>query len=198
MFYGLQSSPTLQGYLVDILLQRGAEIEQRGAEGFTALIGAAYSGHPAVVRRLLLAGARHTARSASGKTALQVAKEKGNTECVQVLTYATVLLTLIAAAYLTLTALVVYAFSFLWRLFSEQGRRGRPHRLRRTARERAMALLFSDMTALSGWCFRAHLLFAFLPCVVWGWANTLLRTLVGVVRPLDARAAEPARGQRRR
>jgi len=43
--------------VVELLLQH-AEIDKQDITGFTALIGAAYSGHPAVVRRLLLAGAR--------------------------------------------------------------------------------------------------------------------------------------------
>ena len=204
--------------VVDLLLQRGAEINKQDSDGATALMFAAQAGHARVVELLLQRGAKINMQDRHGVTALKIAADNGHEQVVKLLLrrwglpmafywthdtilkfyWTSVLTTGPTLAYLALTALLFYAFSFLWRLFAEQGRRGRPHRLRRTARERAMALLFSDMTALSSWFFRAQLLFASIPFVVWGWANTLLWTFVGVVRPLDARAAEPARGERGR
>ena len=73
--------------VVDLLLRRGAGINQRcgsSSRSSTPLIwGAAFYGHPAVVLRLLRAGADMTLRDVEGKTALQWAKEKGHAECVQ-------------------------------------------------------------------------------------------------------------------
>merc|ERR1711965_843426 len=64
-------------------MQHGAKFDLQDSDGYTALMAAAFFNHPAVVRRLLRAGADTAARSAHGKTALQLAKEKGNTECVE-------------------------------------------------------------------------------------------------------------------
>ncbi len=54
-------------------------------EGSTALIVAAFSGHPAVVGLLIDAKAPLNARTLHGCTALYQATVKGHTECVRVL-----------------------------------------------------------------------------------------------------------------
>ena len=64
-------------------MRRGAEIDRQDKNGSTALKHAACFNRPAVVLRLLRAGADMTLRDAYGKTALQWAKEQGHPECVQ-------------------------------------------------------------------------------------------------------------------
>ena len=59
-----------------------AEVDLQDGGGYTALTVAAYYDHPVVVLQLLRAGADMALRTAAGKTALQMAKEKGHTECV--------------------------------------------------------------------------------------------------------------------
>merc|ERR1712086_338800 len=68
--------------VVELLLQRGVEVNLQNSAGGTALMGAALSNHPAVVLRLLRAGADTKLRTAKGESALQLAKEKGHSECV--------------------------------------------------------------------------------------------------------------------
>ena len=68
--------------VVELLLQRGAEINLQSGVGWTALMCAAGEGHPAVVLRLLRAGADTAVRSEDGKTALQWANEKCHAACV--------------------------------------------------------------------------------------------------------------------
>jgi len=58
--------------LVDMLLRRGAKVDARTSNGWTALMHAALSGHERVVHRLLLAGSK------DGETAIQLAKESGH------------------------------------------------------------------------------------------------------------------------
>ncbi len=69
--------------VVNLLIRRGAEVNLQDSDGFTALMNAALLNHTAIVRRLLRAGADAAARTASGKTAPQMAKAKGNAECVE-------------------------------------------------------------------------------------------------------------------
>merc|ERR1739841_467414 len=64
-------------------MRRGAEVDQQNSGGWTALMGAALFNRPAVVRRLLRAGADAAARTTNGKTAPQMAKAKGHAECVE-------------------------------------------------------------------------------------------------------------------
>ena len=61
-------------WVVELLIRHGAEINQRGSNGFTALMNAAYSGCPAVVLRLLRAGADAKARSPDSRSALQIGR----------------------------------------------------------------------------------------------------------------------------
>ena len=42
--------------VVDLLIRHGADVNLQESGGLTALIGAAFFNHPAVVRRLLRAG----------------------------------------------------------------------------------------------------------------------------------------------
>ena len=58
------------------------QVDLQDGAGRTALTAAAYYDHPAVVLQLLRAGADMALRTADGYTALQIAKEKGHTECI--------------------------------------------------------------------------------------------------------------------
>ena len=69
--------------VVDLLIQRGADIDLQSRVGYNALIIATGSNHPAVVQRLLRAGADTTLCGEDGKTALMIAKEMGHTECAR-------------------------------------------------------------------------------------------------------------------
>jgi ankyrin repeat protein len=59
------------------LLQRGATIDHRGEDGFTALGAAAFAGQRSTVRLLMLAGADFQRLSSSGQTALHLASLAG-------------------------------------------------------------------------------------------------------------------------
>jgi len=61
------------------------QFDLSGDVTLTALMCADIYDNPAVVLRLLRAGADTTLRTASGKTALQLAKQKGHAECVRAL-----------------------------------------------------------------------------------------------------------------
>ena len=69
--------------VVDLLIQRGADVDLQSRVGYTALIIATASNQPAAVQRLLRAGADTTLRGETRKTALMIAKEKGYTECAR-------------------------------------------------------------------------------------------------------------------
>ena len=81
----LLMSAASQGHerVVELLLQRGAEIDLQSSEGLTALIIATNWSQLAAVRRLLRAGADTTLRGEDGKTALMIAKDAGYSECVR-------------------------------------------------------------------------------------------------------------------
>ena len=74
--------------VVDLLIRHGAEVNLQDSNGGTALMYAGLFNHPAVVLRMLRAGADTAARSVRGSTAQQLAKEKGHAECVKVLSEA--------------------------------------------------------------------------------------------------------------
>ncbi|MDH4391505.1 MAG: ankyrin repeat domain-containing protein [Aquabacterium sp.] len=67
-----------QDAVLRALLQRGADIERRGDNGFTALGAAAFWGHRSAVRLLLRAGADPTRLGATGQTALHLASTAGH------------------------------------------------------------------------------------------------------------------------
>ncbi|WP_354679086.1 ankyrin repeat domain-containing protein, partial [Cupriavidus plantarum] len=56
--------------VLDSLLQAGYPIDRANARGFTAIILAAYNGHPDTVRKLMQAGADACLGDRSGNTAL--------------------------------------------------------------------------------------------------------------------------------
>lgn len=61
---------------VQVLLQRGADVDRVDGMGRTALMDAAWEGHPEVVKVLLEAGADATLENYGGGTALKVAMRK--------------------------------------------------------------------------------------------------------------------------
>lgn len=71
-----------QDAVLRALLQRGADIERRGDNGFTALGAAAFWGHRSAVRLLLRAGADPTRLGATGQTALHLASTAGHADVV--------------------------------------------------------------------------------------------------------------------
>ena len=68
--------------IVTILLDHGAEVEARDAQGRTPLFVAASSGSAQIVRALVLAGANVNARSNSGATPLMLAASSGSLDAV--------------------------------------------------------------------------------------------------------------------
>ena len=77
----------IQGHerVVDLLLQRGAEINQQNSRGGTALMGAARNGHERVVELLLQRGAEINMQDSDGVTALMSAAVKGHERVVELL-----------------------------------------------------------------------------------------------------------------
>jgi ankyrin repeat protein len=68
-----------------LLIERGADVEARASAGWAPLLYAAYNNLPETARLLLARGADPARTSPEGKTALQVAEEKGHAEVVAVL-----------------------------------------------------------------------------------------------------------------
>ncbi len=70
----------------NVLLEHGADVNLKANDGCTALMLAASSGESDLARALLSKGADVTAKfRESGKTALDLAKERGHTEIVELL-----------------------------------------------------------------------------------------------------------------
>lgn len=67
------------------MLARGAEINAKTNDGFTALIHAAKRGHAEVVKALLAHGADVNAKGMKGETVLTGAKKNGHKEIVRML-----------------------------------------------------------------------------------------------------------------
>ena len=68
------------------ILDQGTDMNAReSADGWTALMAAAFHNHPHVVSRLLLRGADPELATASGQTALQIARRQGHAEVVRLL-----------------------------------------------------------------------------------------------------------------
>lgn len=59
-----------QAGIVDLLLQRGAEVDEKDASGNTALMGVCFKGFDEVARKLIDAGADVDARNAMGANCL--------------------------------------------------------------------------------------------------------------------------------
>lgn len=78
----LQAAGTGQDTAVRQLLQRGANAEHLGDDGFTALGAAAFHGHRSTVRLLVRAGADTTRRGSSGQTALHLASVAGQLDVI--------------------------------------------------------------------------------------------------------------------
>ena len=58
--------------MIRFLVQRGIPVDVKSSNGMTPLHEAAMNGRPQAVRMLLKLGARHTAKSSFGTTALQL------------------------------------------------------------------------------------------------------------------------------
>ena len=74
--------------LVKEFLTKGADVNAKDNQGYTALMWAAYNGHIDVIKELLLNGADASAKDYKGYTALMWADEQGYTDIVQLLKYA--------------------------------------------------------------------------------------------------------------
>jgi len=70
---------------VELLLQKGANVNYRTAGNYTALMSAANVGHVEIVKILLAAGADPTVKDAGGRTALTYAEEKDRKDIVELL-----------------------------------------------------------------------------------------------------------------
>jgi ankyrin repeat protein len=81
----LVSSYAYENGMLKVLIEGGADLDERDNEGNTALIIAASSGYTDVVEVLLDAGAGVNVKSRDGKTALMLAEENGNDEIVRLL-----------------------------------------------------------------------------------------------------------------
>ncbi len=77
--YG-NSGPTLD--VINLLIEKGLDVNARDKDGCTPLITAAYVGHVAVVKLLVEKGADINAKTKEGKTALSVAQAQGHAHIV--------------------------------------------------------------------------------------------------------------------
>ena len=75
----------LEAQEFQIVVNAGAEVNARNAEGSTALMGAALQGHIAVVQVLLDGGADKAIVDGQTATALVIARSRGFTEIVELL-----------------------------------------------------------------------------------------------------------------
>lgn len=71
--------------MIRALLHEGADPNAQDSKGFTVLACCAHNGHGVAARLLLEHGARIDLLSDSGKSALQIAKERGHTEIASLL-----------------------------------------------------------------------------------------------------------------
>ena len=70
---------------IKIMLAADEDVNVQNKEGYTSLLLAAYYNHPNIIRILLESGANRYAKNMLGKTALQIATEKGHDECLAIL-----------------------------------------------------------------------------------------------------------------
>lgn len=63
--------------MVELLLREGADVNEKGAAGWTALLAAASAGKEGAVRVLLAGGARPEEAAEDGKTPLMQVRERG-------------------------------------------------------------------------------------------------------------------------
>ena len=66
-----------------MLIDKGANVNIRGEDGWTALLAACARGHTDIIMTLLDKGAEVNARLSSGKTVLMMAAERCNSKVVQ-------------------------------------------------------------------------------------------------------------------
>lgn len=71
--------------MVDMLLQKGAEVDRKNQYDWTALHAAAYEGRLGIVVKLMKAGANANLLSIEGRTAFGWARSRGATEVAEVL-----------------------------------------------------------------------------------------------------------------
>ena len=71
--------------MVDLLIESGADVNDRQAGGFTPLHAAAQNGDVTTVERLLAAGADTTARTDKGETPRALAEARGHSEVMALL-----------------------------------------------------------------------------------------------------------------
>ena len=71
--------------VVELLLDRGAQVDELDGDGCTPLHWAAANGHPSVVKLLLKSGATVDPKTDNGKTPLHKAVSKGHIEVVEIL-----------------------------------------------------------------------------------------------------------------
>ncbi len=70
---------------VEVLLTKGADVNQKGCRGGTALMTAAWMGNSEIVKALIAAGADLNAQMEDGATALSLAVQKGHSDIARLL-----------------------------------------------------------------------------------------------------------------
>jgi ankyrin repeat protein len=68
--------------VINMLIEKGLDVNAGDKDGYTPLVTAAYVGHVAVVKLLIEKGADIDAKTQNGKTALSVAQAKGHADVV--------------------------------------------------------------------------------------------------------------------
>jgi ankyrin repeat protein len=71
--------------VVQVLLEKGADVNAKAMNGITPLLSAVYSDHADVVEVLLAHGADANAHGADGKTGAQWAKDNGHHQMAEIL-----------------------------------------------------------------------------------------------------------------
>jgi ankyrin repeat protein len=71
--------------MVKLLIEKGADVEDKDKDGATVLVHATLMGNPEIVRFLIDKGADVNAQTSQGLTALMMAADQGNLEIVKFL-----------------------------------------------------------------------------------------------------------------